>query len=80
MGCIHCDIGHLAHQSTYPPQPTFSNYQPPIGLKNILPDNQEPSYNWPGVNGIVRAQDLVGWQAFLEGAILKAWAVKQHEY
>ena len=33
-----------------------------------------PSYTWPGVNDLVLAQDLIGWRAFLEGAILQAWA------
>jgi hypothetical protein len=37
-------------------------------------------YNWPGVNDIVRDQDLLGWRAFLEGAVLQAWAAKQQEY
>jgi hypothetical protein len=40
----------------------------------------EPHYRWPGVNDLVRAQDLIGWRAFLEGAVLKAWAAKQQEY
>jgi hypothetical protein len=39
-----------------------------------------PSYRWPGVNDLVRAQTLIGWRAFLEGAVLKAWAAKQQEY
>jgi hypothetical protein len=41
---------------------------------------QAPSYNWPGVNDIVRDQDAVGWRAFLEGGVLHAWAAKQQEY
>ncbi len=39
-----------------------------------------PDYNWPGVNDLVRNQDLVGWRAFLEGGILHDWAAKQQEY
>jgi hypothetical protein len=39
-----------------------------------------PSYNWPGVNDIFFDQDAVGWQAFLEGSVLHAWAAKQQEY
>jgi hypothetical protein len=37
-------------------------------------------YRWPGVNDLVRAQDLIGWRAFLEGAVLQAWAAKQQDY
>ncbi len=39
-----------------------------------------PDYNWPGVNDLVRNQDLVGWRVFLEGGILHDWAAKQQEY
>jgi hypothetical protein len=39
-----------------------------------------PSYNWTGVNDLVVNQDLIGWHAFIEGAVLKAWAAKQQEY
>jgi hypothetical protein len=39
-----------------------------------------PSYNWPGINGMVVNQDAVGWHAFLEGSLLHAWAAKQQEY
>jgi hypothetical protein len=41
---------------------------------------QSPSYRWSGVNDLVQAQDLIGWRAFLEGAVLKAWAAKQQDY
>jgi hypothetical protein len=37
-------------------------------------------YRRPGVNDLVRAQDLIGWRAFLEGAVLQAWAAKQQDY
>jgi hypothetical protein len=33
-----------------------------------------PTYNWPGVNDLILAQDSIGWRAFLEGAVLIAWA------
>jgi hypothetical protein len=39
-----------------------------------------PSYNWPRVNDLIFTQDAVGWRAFLEGGVLKAWAAKQQEY
>jgi hypothetical protein len=39
-----------------------------------------PTYNWPGVNDLILAQDSIGWRAFLEGAVLIAWAEKQQEY
>jgi hypothetical protein len=39
-----------------------------------------PNHAWPSVNHLVRAQGQVGWRAFLEGCVLKAWAAKQHEY
>jgi hypothetical protein len=39
-----------------------------------------PSYTWPGVNNLLQQQDLIGWRAFLEGAILQHWAAKQQEY
>jgi hypothetical protein len=39
-----------------------------------------PSYSWPGVNDLIYTQTLVGWQAFLEGGVLKEWAAKQQEY
>jgi hypothetical protein len=39
-----------------------------------------PSYAWPGVNDIVLLQSRLGWQAFIEGAILQTWAAKQHKY
>jgi thiamine phosphate synthase YjbQ (UPF0047 family) len=39
-----------------------------------------PSYNWPGVNDLILLQDLVGWQAFLEGRVLQAWAAKPQDY
>ena len=39
-----------------------------------------PSYSWPGVNDLIHTQTLVGWQAFLEGGVLKDWAAKQQEY
>jgi hypothetical protein len=39
-----------------------------------------PSYAWPGVNDLVLQQNRLGWRAFLEGAVLQAWAAKQHEY
>jgi hypothetical protein len=41
---------------------------------------QVPSYTWPGVNNLLQQQDLIGWRAFLEGAILQQWAAKQQEY
>jgi hypothetical protein len=40
----------------------------------------EPSFNWPGVNNIIKAQYLAGWQVFLEGAVLQDWAAKQKKY
>jgi hypothetical protein len=43
-------------------------------------DHTPLSYNWPGVNDLVRLQDSVGWQAFLEGGVLLAWAAKQQDY
>jgi hypothetical protein len=39
-----------------------------------------PSYTWPGVNTLLQQQDLVGWRAFLEGALLQNWSAKQQEY
>jgi hypothetical protein len=40
-----------------------------------------PSYHcWPGINDIIRDQDLVGWRAFLKGAALHEWVAKQQEY
>jgi hypothetical protein len=39
-----------------------------------------PTYNWPGVNDLVKHQDLIGWKNFLEGCVLQAWAAKQQEY
>jgi hypothetical protein len=43
-------------------------------------DNTPLSYNWPGVNDLVRLQDSIAWQAFLEGGVLLAWAAKQQDY
>jgi hypothetical protein len=39
-----------------------------------------PDYRWPGLNDLVRAQDEIGWQNFLEGGVLHAWSEKQHDY
>jgi len=40
----------------------------------------DPQYTWPGVNDLVKKQDLVGWRSFLEGCILHEWAAKQQAY
>jgi hypothetical protein len=40
----------------------------------------DPQYTWPGVNDLVRTQDLVGWRSFLEGCVLHDWAAKQQAY
>jgi hypothetical protein len=45
-----------------------------------LRDPPPPSYAWPGVDDLVRAQGQVGWRAFLEGGVLQEWAGKQQEY
>jgi hypothetical protein len=42
--------------------------------EQTVPLPPPPSYNWPGVNNIAIEQYLTGWQAFLEGVMLQAWA------
>jgi hypothetical protein len=39
-----------------------------------------PTYNWPGVDDLIRKQTSVGWRVFLEGGVLQEWASKQQDY
>jgi hypothetical protein len=39
-----------------------------------------PTYAWPGINDLIRKQDVIGWKNFMEGGILHEWAAKQQEY
>ncbi len=39
-----------------------------------------PTYTWPGINDLIRKQDVIGWKNFMEGGILHEWAAKQQEY